>query len=123
MADEKPVSGSVVHVELISKDPEATKKFFHHVFGWKFENVPEMDYAMFEAPKEPHGGVRTPQGQEPTGVLNYISVDNLDAAVTKITKAGGKIVSPRQEVPGWGTMAVFQAPGGVVQAIWQAPER
>src|SRR5574340_1262124 len=44
MADEKLVSGTVVDVELISKDPEATKKFYHRVFGWKFEGRIRHDF-------------------------------------------------------------------------------
>ena len=120
MAEQKPVAGSVVHVELLSKDPEATKKFFSQVFGWKFDDVPRMDYAMFQAPAAPNGGLRKPQGSEMPGTMNFIMVENLDQSISKITKAGGKIVMPKQEVAGWGWSAAFQAPGGVVQAVWQA---
>ncbi len=112
--------GSVVHVELVSKDPEKTKRFYGEVFGWKFTPVPGMDYAMAEAPAAPNGGVRKPQGTENAGIMTFLAVSSIDDAAKKIQKAGGKILMPKQEVPGWGWSLVFQEPGGAVQAVWQA---
>ena len=119
MANDSAI-GSVVHVELHSDDPGKTKDFYRTVFGWKFQEVPGMNYAMIEMPSPPGGGIRKTDRGEATGILNFIQVASVDGAVRKIEKAGGKILVPKQAVPSWGTFSIFQAPGGVVQAIWEA---
>src|SRR6267143_1967092 len=44
---------SIVHVEFHSNAPEKTKSFLKDVFGWKFEDVPQMNYSMFNPPSAP----------------------------------------------------------------------
>lgn len=112
--------GSVVHVELRSDEPEKTKAFYRTVFGWKFQDVPGMNYAMIETPSPPGGGLRETERGESAGILNFIHVASVDEASRRIEKAGGRTLVPKQKVPGWGRFSVFQAPGGVVQAIWEA---
>jgi predicted enzyme related to lactoylglutathione lyase len=60
-----------------------------------------------------------PIGEMPPGTLNYVLVDSVDASVKKITQHGGKVLMPKQEIPKVGWFAVYEAPGGVVQAIYQ----
>lgn len=119
MASESAL-GSIVHVELHSDDPERTKAFYHNVFGWTFQDVPGMNYAMIETPSPPGAGLRKTDRGEPAGILNFIHVTSVEETMRKIEKAGGKILVPKQQIPGWGAFSVFQAPGGVVQAIWEA---
>jgi uncharacterized protein len=116
----EPALGSIVHVELHSNDPEKTKAFYRAVFGWTFQDVPGMGYAMIETPSPPGGGLRKTERGESAGILNFIHVASVADATRKIEKAGGKVLVPKQEVPSWGAFSVFQAPGGVVQAIWEA---
>lgn len=128
MADLKP--GAVVHVELTSKNLPATRKFLEGVFGWKFkkEDMPGMDeagmeYWTFDAGSGPGGGLTQPMKGMPPDTLNYILVESVDAAVKKITAHGGKIIMPKQEIPKVGWFAVYEIPGGVVQAIFQSSGR
>ena len=115
----EPTIGSVVHIELHSDDPEKTKAFYHNVFGWKFQDLPEMGYSMIEAPSMPTGGLRKTEKGEAAGILNFILVASVDDATRKIERAGGKILVPKQDVPSWGSFSIFHAPGGVVQAVWE----
>src|SRR5438552_3069775 len=46
---------SFVHVEIHSNAPEKTKSFLRDVFDWKWQDMPEMNYSMFEAPSAPGG--------------------------------------------------------------------
>jgi predicted enzyme related to lactoylglutathione lyase len=119
MANESGL-GSIVHVELRSDEPEKTKAFYRTVFGWKFQEVPGMGYAMIETPSPPGGGLRKTDRGEHAGILNFIRVASVEGTSHAIEKAGGKILVPKTDVPSWGTFSVFQAPGGVVQAIWEA---
>ena len=79
-----------------------------------------MNYTMFEAPRGPGGGIRIAEEKEPIGVTNYISVDSIDEAIKKVENAGGKIVMPKQEVPGMGWTAWFQDPEGTTLGLWEA---
>jgi len=110
-------------MEIVSKDLKKTQKFYEKVFGWKFNKVAGMDYTMYETPEGPGGGIRVPEGPENPGTVPYINVKSVDEIQRKIEKAGGKVIRPKFEVPGWGWMLFFQEPGGGVQGAWQtAPE-
>lgn len=122
---EQPKPGSIVHVEIPTKDLAKTKKFYGEVFGWKFQDMPEMNYTMFEAPGGPAGGLRAPMEKNDPGVLNYILVNSIDETLKKVEKAGGRVLHGKQEIPGPGNqvagwMAIFQDSTGAVQAIWKA---
>ncbi len=119
-------AGQIVHVEYASKDPPATKKFFEEVFGWKFQSQPMppgASYWTFEAPAGPAGGLmETMEGRGP-GTLTYLLVESVDEAVKRIASHGGKILRPKEEIPNVGWFAVFEAPGGVVQAAFESTRR
>ncbi len=119
----RPKTGEVVHVELWSKTPKETKRFFSTVFDWKFTEIPEMDYATFEAPGGPGGGIMAvPKGTKPD-VLNYLLVPSVDTYLKKIAQAGGKIRMPKQEIPKMGWFAIAEAPGGIGFAIYQSARK
>ncbi len=119
MAEEAPKPGSIVHVEIPCKDPARAKKFYGEVFGWKFEDMPEMNYTTFETGNPPGGGIFTPTEFDPGGVLNYILVDSVEGTSQEIEQAGGNIVVPRTEIPNMGWFAIFKDPDGTLMAIYQ----
>src|SRR2546422_1006303 len=117
---EQPKTGSVVHVEFHVKEPKKLEKFYGAVFGWKFQEVPGMDYSLFQAASGPGGGVGGLQpGNWQSGVINYLSVPSVDEYQEKVKKAGGKIIVPKAEVMGQGWFAVFEDPSGTRLALWQ----
>ncbi len=120
---EQPKPGSIVHVEFHSRNPSKTKQFYAEVFGWKFQDRPEMDYIMFEAPSGPGGGVTKPMGGMQPGVLNYILSDSIEKTAKKIEQAGGSIIMAKSEIPNFGWFAIFSDPEGTVNAIYQAKEQ
>lgn len=120
MTDPKP--GSVVHVEMTTNDLAATRKFLEGVFGWKFkkeEMAGDMEYWTFEAGNGPGGGVTSPMGGMPPATLNYVLVESVEAAVKKVKSHGGKVMMERTEIPSVGWFAVYEVPGGVVQAVYE----
>ncbi len=113
--------GSIVHIELPVKDRDRAKKFYGDLFGWKFQDVPEMDYTLFETANGPGGGLFVPQeGQFDKGALNYILVEDIDAKSKEIEAAGGEVIGPTVEMPGRGWWAVFRDPEGTTLAIFQS---
>ncbi len=109
---------SVVHVEFHSNAPEKTKAFLKDVFDWKFQEFPEMNYSMFEAPSAPGGGLQKAENM-PAGVLDYILAKDIEGTIKKIQSSGGAIVTPKMEIPGFGFFAVFQDPTGITLALYE----
>jgi len=110
---------SFVHVEFHSNAPEKTKSFLESVFGWKFQEFPEMKYSTFDAPSSPGGGLQQAQNM-PAGVVDYILSTDIENTLRKITSSGGSIVMPKNEIPGMGYFAVFQDPTGITLALYEA---
>ena len=118
--------GAVAFTELASADPAATRAFLEKIFDWDFESVrmPMGDYLSYRTPGGGRGGIRSTQAKEMPQSMNYVRVEDLDAALTRIRRAGGEIVLPRVDVPDMGSFFWFRIPGGPMMACWQdAPTR
>ena len=114
------MSHKFVHIELSSKDNEEAKKFYGNVFGWTFQDFPEMNYTTFIIGENELGGGFNPVANSPAGtIMVYIHTDNLEESKAKIVANGGTITEPRLEVPGVGTMAFFKDLTGNHLAILQ----
>ena len=115
----------IVHMEIVSENLEATGKFYTDAFGWNVQSDNPMNYYMFQTSAGQGGGFVTPSPS--TGiypeyksgqVLLYIGSDDIEADLAKIESLGGKILSPKFEIPETGWMAVFQEPGGSRLALY-----
>lgn len=116
---------TIVHFEIPAKNAEKLKKFYSGVFGWKIEKSEEMgspmEYWIIETvpvdeqqqPIRPgvNGGMYN-KGNEKRGQVNYITVESVDDYIEKIKKLNGKIISPKQEVPHVGWVAIAEDPEG-----------
>lgn len=120
MTTHDPPDGSIVHVELYSEDGESTRTFYEEVFDWSFEDVEGGGYTLANPPSPPNGGLLAAGEHMPPGTLAYLRVADATATCRAIEAAGGRVVREPFDVDGWGTMAVFEAPGGVVQAVWES---
>src|SRR6267378_4441188 len=85
--------GSIVHVELHSADPAKSKAFYGEVFGWKFEEMPEMNYTMWRAENEPGGGIMQTMEGRPPQVLNYILAESVEDTLRDIKEPGGTMMA------------------------------
>ncbi len=110
---------NIVHVEIPSANVEAAGQFYADLFGWKLQNVPEMNYTMWEAADGSGGGFPEVSAENPVGqVLVYIASDDIEADLKNVKKLGGKVISEKREIPGFGWMGVFQDPTGNVLALY-----
>lgn len=116
------MANPVVHWELWSEDPKRASDFYSKVFGWSIRHIPEMDYHFAEKGGDGGigGGIMKPkEGPWPGKLTVYIDVDDLAAAREKILAAGGTMVVEPTEVPGVGSMALFEDPDGRVMGLWK----
>lgn len=111
---------SVVHFEMPYDDRERMARFYQTAFGWQTQMLgPEMgDYVLAtttesdaRGPKKPgaiNGGFfpKKPDwpAQHPSVV---IAVDDIQAAMRQVTKAGGKVLGEPMAIPGVGRYVAF----------------
>jgi uncharacterized protein len=112
-------AGAFSHVELISKDPAKSMKFYEKVFGWKFDDMGE-GYMFVSPPSLPTGAIRNPQEGETVGTLSYIEVKDIARTIKHAEEAGGSVLVPKTEIPNMGHFAVILGPGELPQGIYQS---
>jgi predicted enzyme related to lactoylglutathione lyase len=114
--------GLVCWHELCANDLEAAFEFYADLFGWTKAGSHDMgamgSYQMFAAVGTAAvGGIMTTPPNMPTPFwLYYISVDAVQAAVARVTEAGGTVVHGPAQVPG-GWIAQCLDPQGALFGI------
>lgn len=119
----------VVHFELPTDDAERAQAFYREAFDWQLNSMPGMGYTMVTTtptdesggPAEAggiNGGMLARQGPITAPVIT-IGVDDLDAALIRISKLGGKTAIGRQQVGDMGFSAYFHDPEGNLIGLWQ----
>lgn len=109
----------IVHIEIPAADLKGSGKFYADLFGWKVEEIPEMDYVIFEAGEGPGGGFNKLSDEVKVGdVMVYVSTDDIEATLAKIESLGGKTVVPKTEIPKTGWFAWFTDPTGNTLALY-----
>ena len=92
----------VVHAEIRSVDPDATRAFFAELFGWKVASEGAFPgYTFIDTGAETGTYVAiSPRQSAEDEVLFFVAVEDVDATLSKAEALGGKIVQPAQHVPG-----------------------
>jgi predicted enzyme related to lactoylglutathione lyase len=105
----------VIHAEIRSADPDATRAFFSELFGWTYTDGAFPGYSFVDTGAE--GAIPTAIGPLQGGadsVLFFVGVEDVPATLAKAEQLGGKTIQPAQEVPGV-TFGVFaDAQGHIV---------
>lgn len=113
---------TIVHFEIPAQDVEKLKQFYEEVFGWKIIQYPSpLDYWIIQTvPVDSNGMLLRPgvnggmfKKQQPeVKPINYFAVESINDYLAKIQRLGGKVVSPKQEVPNVGWIAAAEDPEG-----------
>ena len=113
--------GEYNHIEIPFDDEERAKRFYSGVFGWQFSEAPGFEgYPLYRAGPGGLGGGLGKRGEMAGETTrNYISVDDIDAAVAKIEELGGTITVPKSEIPGMGWYAAGTDSEGNTLAIYR----
>lgn len=113
--------------ELMTSDGNAGFRFHSELFGWKAQEEMDMGpmgvYRVFGPGHQRLGGMMAiPKGNPmPPTWIYYVSTSDLDAALARATRKGGKVINGPMEVPGGGKIAQLADPQGVTFALHQAP--
>ena len=117
---------TIVHFEIPANDPVKLADFYRALFGWKIEKAEgQTDYWLVEtAPQGQgvNGGLMLRQSPDQV-VTNYVQVESVESYCRHIEELGGRILIPRQEVPGMGCFAICQDLEGNGFGIWEGTIR
>jgi predicted enzyme related to lactoylglutathione lyase len=125
--------GKVVHFEIPADDLSRAKKFYGSVFGWKMNEVPQMEYVMLGTTESDENGMPRQPGAINGGMLKRqdpvrhpvvtIDVESIDDALAKVKKNGGQVVREKLPVGDMGFTAYFSDSEGNVIGLWQNPSK
>jgi uncharacterized protein len=110
---------NIVHIEIPTANADESGKFYQQLFGWKITPVPEMNYTLFEPETGPGGGFTLVGESTKVGdVLIYVDSDDIEADLKEAEKLGGKVITPKTEIPQTGWFGVFADPTGNMIALY-----
>jgi predicted enzyme related to lactoylglutathione lyase len=112
----------VVFFEMGADDPKRAMRFFEQVFGWKFQEYMDQEYWIAQTGEKKEEGIdggSHPRRPNTPPIVNTIPVKDIDATIRAIESNGVKIVVPKMEVPGQGTLAYFLDTEGNMHGIMQ----
>lgn len=119
--------GTPSWVDLATTDVTGAETFYSGIFGWEAKQIPADDsiYSMQRIRGIDAAAIyEQAEDQKASGIppswTTYISVDDVDAATSKVEPSGGVVMMEPFNVMDVGRMAVIGDPTGAVVALWQA---
>lgn len=119
------LTGQFVWYDLITSNVEGAKKFYGGLFGWEFEGAGKDDttYQIIKADGTPIGGIiYSEKAKEINGEqwLSYLSVPDVNRAVSITKKHGGRVLVEAFEFEARGRTAVVTDPQGALVVLFKS---
>jgi uncharacterized protein len=117
-----PLTGKIIWNDLITDDLDATRAFYGALFGWTFEHSSGKGgrYLLARAGNTYVAGIvqvkSKNQASKVSRWLPYVSVENVDSAVSIASAAGAQIVVPALDMS-FGRVAALIDPEGAVLGL------
>jgi predicted enzyme related to lactoylglutathione lyase len=92
----------VVHAEIRSADPDATRAFFGALFGWTYPQegaFPGYTFVDTGVPDSLYTAISPRQGDDDL-VTFFVGVDDIKQTVAQAVELGGRVVQEPVSVPG-----------------------
>jgi predicted enzyme related to lactoylglutathione lyase len=96
------VSHPIVHAEIRSQDPDATRDFFGKLFGWTYPSegaYPGYTFVDTGVPDALYTAISPLQGDSDL-VTFFVGVDDIEQSLVDATRLGGRVVQDPVTVPG-----------------------
>ena len=115
--------GRLAYLQIPATDVRESAEFYMTNFGWQIRGEGTEHLSFADATGDMIGAWVTELAISDTpGVLAYIYVHGIDAALERIAASGGEVVkTPYPEGDLW--VATFRDPPGNVLGIWQQGPR
>jgi uncharacterized protein len=115
MTTSEPSHGRVTYLQIPAVDPMESAGFYEDVFGWHIERP----YPSFKAPGLIGQWVSGRPPSPDAGLLAWINVDDMDAALDLVRSHGGEVLEPPAPDGRSRLLATVRDPGGNVIGIAQ----
>ena len=116
-------NGKICYIEIPATDVARSAEFYKQAFGWSIRTRGDGATAFDDGVGEVSGAwvLGRPPAATP-GLMVYIMVDSVAAAIDKVIAAGGVIVQPiGADAPE--ITARFRDPAGNVLGLYQEPAK
>jgi predicted enzyme related to lactoylglutathione lyase len=114
-------NGKVCYIEIPAVDVQRSADFYAEVFGWRIRKRGDGHLAFDDTTGQVSGSWVVGRQPSPTpGLLVYIMVDSVDAAVAAVLAHGGELVQA-VGVDAPEITARFSDPAGNVIGLYQQP--
>ena len=109
------------YMQLVSNGPEKTKSFYSALFDWQVEDANiggNMVQMIIRQPQGPWGGIMGAASKDVQSMWHiYVQVTDIDLALLRVAKLGGKVIVPKTPVPNTGFIASIQDPTGATLGL------
>jgi len=109
----------VVFFEIFAKGSDKIRSFYKDLFGWQANVDPKLNYAYVDTggSKGIPGGIGQTRDNQPSLLTFYVEVPDIDKALEKANKLGGKTIMPKTVIPNAATIGLFADPEGHVVGL------
>jgi predicted enzyme related to lactoylglutathione lyase len=115
------INGKICYIQIPAGDVARSAEFYREVFGWNIRTNNQGHIAFDDATGEVSGSWVTGRPPSATpGLLIYVMVDSVAAALDAAVAAGGEVVQPIGGDAPEITARVLD-PGGNVIGLYQEP--
>ena len=116
--------GSFIWHDLVTDDIGAAKRFYSELFGWQFVSATSSngrDYTLIKNQGQYFAGMvqldDPADGEDYSRWLGYLSVSDVNTALSNTESKNGSIVIPGQTIEDIGRAAAIQDPQGAVVGL------
>lgn len=114
--------GAVAWLDMMLPARDEALQFYQPLLGWTGEADPQDPhrYAVQQVHGKSVAGIGAmPEGEPVMPWTGYFAVDDIEAAVGRITENGGSVILGATEAPGVGRFAHGKDPSGAAFGLWQ----
>jgi uncharacterized protein len=116
------VSQPPAWIDITARDAARSRAFYSEVFGWEIRVDEQIGYGLVtpDDARLPGGIGQAGEGYpHPPGIVTYLAVDDVAAALERAARLGANVAVPPWELPGYGRMAVIEDPDGNRVGLWE----
>ncbi len=117
MTTSSSTHGAFSWTELTTSDTKAARKFYGTLLGWQFQDMDmgKSTYTVINVGGQGVGGITAvpPNAKGmPPAWGGYVTVDDVDAVISRVAGLGGRVLLAPTDIPTVGRFATIMDPQG-----------
>ncbi|MFC6079766.1 VOC family protein [Sphaerisporangium aureirubrum] len=113
--------GRIIHFEITAADVDRAAKFYTEAFGWEPRDSPFAGGYKVAATGPGAGvdGAIMTREYQSQATIAWLEVDDIDAAMDAVRRAGGRVAGERNTIPGQGHVVYVEDTEGNLLGLKQ----